>query len=117
MRRLLLVDDDHDVRHLVRLVLRQEWTIDEVSSGQEALKRCQEERYAAIILDHRMSRMTGLEVAQQLRQRGDDTAIVLFSAFLDPDMSDRAEALQVTVVPKDDLEQLVASLPADGGPS
>lgn len=111
MRRLLLVDDDWDVRQVVRLWLWGHWAIEEVATGEEALQRCSERRYAAVILDQRMPHLSGLEVARRLRGRGDDTPIVLFSAYLDPAGSALAEALGLTTVSKDDLERLVDVLP------
>lgn len=106
MRRLLVVDDDEDVRLLVRLWLGESWTIEEVATGEEALERCRTQRYEALVLDHRMPRMTGLEVARALRDRGDDTPIVLFSAYLDRAGADQAQALGLTEVSKDDLPRL-----------
>lgn len=106
MRRLLVVDDDEDVRLLVRLWLGESWTIEEVATGEEALERCRTQRYEALVLDYRMPRMTGLEVARALRDRGDDTPIVLFSAYLDRAGEDQAQALGLTEVSKDDLPRL-----------
>lgn len=114
MKRVLLVDDDADVRQIVRLWLREDWIIDEVTTGEEALERCGTQDYTALILDHRMPRMTGLQVARLLRDRGDDTPIVLFTAYLDPDGTDQARALGLIAVPKDDLAQLADVLSADG---
>lgn len=114
MRRLLVVDDDEDVRQLIRLWLGECWTIEEVASGEEALQRCRTQRYAAVVLDHRMPRMTGLEVARALRDRGDDTPIVLFSAYLDPAGADQARALGLIQVSKDDLPRLGEVLSGGG---
>lgn len=114
--RLLLVDDDEDVRQLMRLWLRHAWTIDAVATGAEGLERCRAHRYDAIVLDQRLPHLTGLETARRLRERGDDTPIVLFSAFLDPTMSQVASELGLTLVAKDDLHGLVSTLAAGHDP-
>ncbi len=114
MKRVLLVDDEEDVRLLLRLALnRRDWTVDEASSGQEALERCGTNTYDAIVLDQRMPRMTGIEVAQQLRDDGIETPIVLFSAFLDPAVEAQAREVGLIAIPKDDLQRLVDALPSD----
>lgn len=117
MDRLLLVDDDPDVRQIIRLWLRREWEIDEAASAQDALARCRDHGYAAIVLDQRMPHVSGVEIARRLREAGDDTPIVLFSAFLDAETVQAAQRLQLTVVPKDEVSRLAESLPAAGASS
>lgn len=112
MNRVLVVDDEEDVRLMVRMTLHAHgWTVDEASSGPEALERCRVRRYVAIILDLRMPKMTGMEVALRLRARGDETPIVLFSAFLEPETERQARAAGFVPVPKDDLQGLNDALP------
>lgn len=116
MRPLLLVDDDADVRQILRLWLRHRWMVDEAASGQEALDRCRQHRYAAIVLDQRLPGLSGVETARRLRDQGVDTAVVLFSAFLDPRTTESARELGLTVIAKDELDRLVEALAtADDG--
>ncbi|MDX1657194.1 MAG: response regulator [Nitriliruptorales bacterium] len=104
---LLLVDDEPEIRMLLRTMLGvRNWNVDEASSGPEALEKCDEDGYRAIILDQRMPRMTGLEVARELRDQGNETPIVLFSAYLEPDVEAGAQELGLPTVPKDDFDQL-----------
>lgn len=112
MNRVLIVDDEQDIRFMARLNLEQHgWTVDEAASGPEALERCEVQRYEALVLDMRMPRMTGMEMARELRARGDETPIVLFSAFLEPEIEQRARAAGFVPVPKDDLRGLHDALP------
>ncbi|MDX1620179.1 MAG: response regulator [Nitriliruptorales bacterium] len=104
---LLLVDDEPEIRMLLRSMLgARDWNVDEASSGPEALEKCGEDGYGAIILDQRMPRMTGLEVARELRGRGNETPIVLFSAYLEPDVEAGAQELGLPTVAKEDFEEL-----------
>ncbi len=63
---------------------------DEAASGEEALERSSSNPYDLILLDQRMPPgLSGIEVAEQLRDEGSSTPIVLYSAFLDPSVEER----------------------------
>jgi two-component system phosphate regulon response regulator PhoB len=67
-QKILIVDDDPDIRSLYRLVLHQEGLdVVEAESGQEALSKVQAERPALVLLDIMMPEMDGYEVCRQLR--------------------------------------------------
>jgi CheY-like chemotaxis protein len=88
---LLVVDDEVDMRLLVRSVMDLAGDgfviVAEATDGIEAI-----DRWRAldgppvpdvIILDNRMPNRTGLEVAEDILQERPDQQIILFSAFLD----------------------------------
>lgn len=95
----LIVDDEEDVRSLVRMVLEaaNEGLVvsGEAADGAEALERWREERPVAVVLDQRMPGMSGLEVAQHMLAENPQQAIILFSAFLDRATRDEARRLGV----------------------
>jgi CheY-like chemotaxis protein len=111
VERVLVVDDEEDIRLLVGMMLsRQTWTVVEAASGKEAVELCGENSFAAIVLDQRMPLMTGTEVARLLRARGVDSPMVLFSAYLDPSVEAEAKTIGMLTVAKDDLNGLVETL-------
>jgi DNA-binding response OmpR family regulator len=66
--KILIVDDDPDVRSLYRLVLKQEGLeVIEAESGREALAKVRAESPALILLDIMMPEMDGYEVCRRLR--------------------------------------------------
>jgi len=66
--RILIADDDPDMRHLLRLILRRRgYQIIEARDGQETLARASEERPDLILLDIMMPRMSGFEVCRRLQ--------------------------------------------------
>jgi DNA-binding NarL/FixJ family response regulator len=95
----LIVDDEEDVRSLVRLVVEaaNEGLVvsGEAADGDEALQRWREDRPVAVILDQRMPGMSGLEVAEHMLAENPDQHIILFSAFLDRSTRDAARRLGV----------------------
>lgn len=95
----LIVDDEVDVRALVRLVVEvanDGLTVSgEAGDGPTALAFWREHRPAVIVLDHSMPGMSGLDVARQILAEDPDQKIILFSAYLDDDVMSDAHNLGV----------------------
>jgi CheY-like chemotaxis protein len=109
---ILLVDDQADVRLMVSLFLEDEnLEFDEATSGEEALERAGARDYDLILLDQRMPPgLDGIDVAERLREHGDRTPIVLYSAYLDPNVEERARALELRTVDKGEPDRLVEAV-------
>ena len=84
--RVLLVDDNPDVRVLMRRVLESNKSftiVGEASDGLIALEQMEIHQPQLVIMDVRMPRMDGVEATKQIKERWPDTAVVGFSAFDD----------------------------------
>ncbi len=67
-RTILVVEDEKDIRELVRFHLEQEgYAVREADSGEGALKQIGNERPALVILDLMLPGTDGLEVCRRLR--------------------------------------------------
>src|SRR5689334_17741166 len=65
--RILVVDDDDAIRALLRTVLRRRgFHVDTARNGVDALEQISARRYALIVLDLMMPRMSGYELVDQL---------------------------------------------------
>jgi two-component system, response regulator, stage 0 sporulation protein F len=81
-RKVLIADDDDDSRTMLALLLEHEgWEVREARNGQEALEKVTQEQPDVLILDNRMPELTGVEVYQQLQERGIKLAVVLATAY------------------------------------
>ncbi len=107
----LIVDDEPDIRMLMRLTLDEAneglFVCGEAADGQEALSLATAVRPDVVVVDQRMPGMSGLETAVALRANRPDQRIVLCSAFLDGQL--RSEGEQVGIqgfVNKRDIAQL-----------
>jgi DNA-binding NtrC family response regulator len=77
---LLVVDDDREFRQsIVRRFQRRGFRVAEASSGQEALELANRRRFDAVVLDMVMPGIDGLQVLQQLKERGADAEIILLT--------------------------------------
>lgn len=109
----LLVDDDEDVRLLMRMSL-ESWNhglrvAGEASDGMSALEQLDEVDPAVIVLDQMMPFMNGLETAGRILERRPDQRIVLVSGYLDDWLQERAlEAGIVACLDKRDIQSLPA---------
>jgi DNA-binding NarL/FixJ family response regulator len=93
--RTLVVDDQADVRLLVQCVIDQAndgLTVTGVAaSGEEAIALADELDPCVIVLDERMPGMSGLEAAEQIRERRPNQRFIVFSAHLDSELAQRAQ--------------------------
>jgi CheY-like chemotaxis protein len=109
---ILLVDDDDDMRMLVRAMIRvanQGLHVNsEGANGEDAIRMCREIAPDVVVLDNRMPVMTGIEATRQIRAEfGTDIGIILFTAFVNDDvMTEATEAGVSQVLGKPDLRLL-----------
>jgi EAL domain-containing protein (putative c-di-GMP-specific phosphodiesterase class I) len=84
MLRILIVDDDTDVRHMLSLMLRRSgYEIDEAEDGAQALRKALKTSYDAAVVDYRMPPPDGLEVLTRLRDAQPRCVRILMSGALD----------------------------------
>ncbi len=82
--RALVVDDDPDVRQLLRALLEHEqMEVVEAVTGEEAMDIVQSRRFDLFILDLRLPKRHGAEIAYYLRRHGVHRFIVAIGASLD----------------------------------
>jgi len=105
---LLVVDDEARILSALRRSLRREgWRILTASTPDEALRMLDEEPIDAVLSDHKMPRMSGLEVLEVAARRRPNAARILISGWPDEIPAERLAALGVrALVPKpwDDAE-------------
>lgn len=90
--RLLLADDEVEfTRALAAILKHNNWSVDVVHNGAEALDYAVNGDYDGIILDVMMPKKSGIEVLAELRNRGFSVPIMLLTAK--SQISDRIEGL------------------------
>ncbi|MGH9164370.1 MAG: helix-turn-helix transcriptional regulator, partial [Acidimicrobiales bacterium] len=119
-RRVLVVEDDDDMRHTLWVLLEQRgWVVDEAPDGETALARWSNSKDGIVLLDQRMPGMSGIEVARRMRDDGFKGPILLYSAYLSPELETTAAQLDVRTLGKADFGELFEALAEfeDDGPN
>ena len=77
-QRILLVDDDPNISHLVKLYLEKEgYAVTEAARGDTALERFQKEPPALVLLDVMLPGLDGLQVLREIRKTSKTPVIML----------------------------------------
>ena len=112
--RILIADDEPDVRLLLRLQLQGVPGIDvvgEAGDGVEAIERCRELQPDAVVMDLLMPKMMGIQAIEALQQELPGVAVVAYTATAGEYVRNEMERLDVALLLKSgDVQQLVAAL-------
>jgi DNA-binding NtrC family response regulator len=86
---ILIVDDEHDIRDVLRLLLEAEIPgirIRLAASAEEALEVLAEEEVHLMLTDYRMHGMDGLELLRRVRKKWPRVRCILISAHSDAEL-------------------------------
>ena len=79
--RLLIVEDENDLRNIVKKrLVKEHYSVDACGDGLEAMDYIDMTSYDGIILDIMLPGKDGYEILRELRQREDDTPVLLLTA-------------------------------------
>ena len=82
MRKILVIDDEQNIRKMLTRVLSPEgFIIKEADNGLEALKRLQEENYSLVLLDLKMPGLNGIEILKKIRENDLNLPVIMMSAY------------------------------------
>lgn len=122
MPRVLIIDDQKDVRAMVAIVLRvNRFEVVEAESGAAGLKAFAESPCDAVIVDIFLGDTSGVDVIASLRERAPGLPIIAVSGMTTLDFLDQAPhlanvvCLQKPFRPNDLLQALRMAQAAAGG--
>ena len=82
MRRVLIVDDEQNLRHMLQTLLKREgYEPVGAASVESALKELEERPYDVIITDLRMPGQSGMDLVDQVRNRNLGATVVVMTAY------------------------------------
>ena len=118
--KVYIVDDDEAVLDSVRLLLRSvDYDVETFSSAKAFLEQAPHIRAGCLLLDVRMPGMSGLDLQQQLRQRGVPIPIIFITGHGDVPMAVQAmqagafDFLQKPFRDQDLLDRIAEALTLD----
>ena len=96
MPKLLIVDDETDVREFARSYFKKRGIdVHIAAGGKQALEIIEKEKPDLVLLDVRMEEMTGLEVLRTLRVAENHVQVIMVTGVEDDDALKEAKSLGV----------------------
>ncbi|MCK5015386.1 MAG: response regulator [Candidatus Omnitrophica bacterium] len=96
MSKLLIVDDEIDVREFAkRFFVKRGIDCLTASGGIEALKIIDENNPDLVLLDIQMEELSGIEVLRKIRDDQNDIKVIMVTGTENPDIVDEANSLGV----------------------
>src|SRR4051812_30444991 len=88
MRRVLVVDDEENLRLVVRTFLKRDgYEVEVAESGEEALALVESFGPDVILTDVKMPKMGGLDLLATLKAKGIDSTVIVMSAYGNVDLA------------------------------
>ena len=88
MRRVLVVDDEENLRLVVRTFLKRDgYEVEVAASGEEALALVESFGPDVILTDVKMPKMGGLDLLATLKAKGIDSTVIVMSAYGNVDLA------------------------------
>lgn len=80
--RILLVDDDADIREtMVTLLTMNDYCVTSVADGQSAIEEVKKEKFNIVITDLMMPKMTGIDVIKNLKAIDPDLQCIVITGY------------------------------------
>ena len=97
MAKVLVIDDEQGIRHLLDTLLRRKgYTVVLADGGRKGLELFRRERPDAVVLDLKMPEMDGIAVLQQLRSVDHTLPVIVLTGAGTPEIERQVNALGMT---------------------
>ena len=81
-RKVLVVDDEENFRHILSVILKKErYEVETASNGEEALQRISNTTFDQVLCDIRMPGMDGLDFLKEVKKTEADANVIMMSAY------------------------------------
>ncbi len=99
--KILIVDDDEDVRELVKIWLKEDYLIDSAIDGNECLKKIKKTKYDIILLDVMMPGPRPAELIDKISSTLPKTRIIYLTAveMFNPTPEQEKKGFQPVITP------------------
>lgn len=98
--KVMVVDDTVHVRRMLRNMLELDGFVvaAEAGSAEEAMATIAGADPDVVVIDYKMPDVNGLETAARIRAERSEQVMILYTAFVDPELEQRARDVGVSVV-------------------
>jgi DNA-binding NarL/FixJ family response regulator len=113
--KILIVDDNPSVRTALRICFKSkvDWVIcGEAENGQSAIELARSAKPDVVLLDYAMPVMNGLEAARELSAQSPECALLMYTMFAAPQLTELASAAGIRAVLSKDVNGIGAVMEA-----
>lgn len=117
MRKILICEDEPDAQESLGNILKDKgFTISSAEDGEQAINVAKEINPDLVLLDIRMPKVDGLEVAREIRKFNTQAKIIFITAFQSPELAKEAAKYNISdyivkpTFPKDILQSIYQAL-------
>ncbi len=117
MKKILICEDEQDIRDsLMKILSRSEYEVQSCENGKDAIDRTREFKPNVILLDIRMPKIDGLEVAKEIRKFDKLVKLIFLTAFASEEIRreasryDIADYLVKPILPEVIIQKIEQSL-------
>ena len=82
-RPILVVDDEPEILHSLKSLLRQDFHVHTANSGMEAMQVLQEQVIHVVMTDQRMPQMTGVDLLRATKTEHPEAIRMIFTGYAD----------------------------------
>ncbi|MGZ8693951.1 MAG: response regulator [Gaiellaceae bacterium] len=107
---LIVIDDEPDFRAILQTRLGAEgWRVLQAGDIAGLYELLDENEPEVLVLDHSLPGITGIDAAKVLLRNRFEPPIVIFSAYLTPELKETCRELGLQAVDKISMEELVVT--------
>ena len=101
--KILLVDDNAQMRKMIREYLPPQAVILECSDGDEAVLLYSKFTPDWVLMDLKMTRMDGITATEEIHRKTPDAKIIIVTNYDDEQARHAAQRVGAQIIPKDNL--------------
>ena len=117
MKKILLCEDEIDAQQSLKSILtKRNYEVLTVNDGKDALDKAKEFKPDLVLLDIRLPKIDGLEVAREIRTFDKTTKLIFLTAFTGHEIQKEASHYNITdyinkpIVPDELIKKIEAAL-------
>lgn len=82
MRKILVVDDDQDLRmSIVSALSEHQYAVEQASNGEEAVTRIKAGQYDLVLMDVNMPKLNGIDALKEIKNYDPSIMVIMLTAF------------------------------------
>ncbi|NDG83408.1 MAG: sigma-54-dependent Fis family transcriptional regulator [Proteobacteria bacterium] len=82
MRKILVVDDDADLRMTVASALAEgQYQVDQAANGEEAVNKVKAGQYELVLMDVNMPKLSGIDALKEIKAHDPSILVIILTAF------------------------------------